>query len=57
MSVSVTLTKKFEIRNLKVNLKLDVKGVFNSTLKVPFKIEIESKLQTYNFKGYLKIEL
>ena len=57
MSASVTLTKKFEIRNLKENLKSKSKGDFKSKLKVPFKLEIESHFQQYNFEGYLKIEL
>ena len=57
MSVCVTRPKKIEIRNVNDNLKSKCKGMFKSNLKVPFKNEIESKFQTYNFEGYCKIEL
>ena len=50
MSASVTLTKRFEIRSVK-------KGMLKYNVKVPSEIEIGSKLQKYNIKGYAKIEL
>ena len=57
MSASVILTKKFEILNLKEQLKSRVKGIVTSDFEAPFKIEIESTLHTSNCKGYFKIEL
>ena len=45
VSVSVTLTKKFEIRNLKDNLKSECEGTSKSTTKIPFEIESESKIR------------
>ena len=57
MSASVTLTKKFEIRNLEGSLKSKCKGKLKLNVKVPFKIEFVSKFQKYNNKGYVNIGL
>ena len=57
MRVSVTLTKKLEIRNLKNVFKSELKGIFKSDFKVPPKIETESTLQQSSFEEYFKIEL
>ena len=50
MSVSVTVTKKFEIRNVQDNLKSNFEGISKSNFKAPFKIEIESQCQKSNCK-------
>ena len=52
MSVSVTLTRKFENSEAKAQPKL--KGISKSILQVPFKINFESKIPNLILKDLLK---